>query len=80
MRLDSSNYDPMLGWRHGAQMVAFNMQVRPVRMCTILVQVIIESISGHATTPAYSGAMELRGHPRLMGKAANHLRGGTGYL
>ncbi|XP_062172248.1 phosphoinositide phospholipase C 2-like isoform X2 [Alnus glutinosa] len=26
MRLDSSNYDPMLGWRHGAQMVAFNMQ------------------------------------------------------
>ncbi|KAF3454248.1 hypothetical protein FNV43_RR04695 [Rhamnella rubrinervis] len=26
MRLDSSNYDPMLGWMHGAQMVAFNMQ------------------------------------------------------
>ncbi|XP_021816353.1 phosphoinositide phospholipase C 2-like [Prunus avium] len=25
-RLDSSNYDPMLGWTHGAQMVAFNMQ------------------------------------------------------
>ncbi|KAK7851239.1 phosphoinositide phospholipase c 6 [Quercus suber] len=26
MRLDSSNYDPMLGWSHGAQMVALNMQ------------------------------------------------------
>ncbi|XP_027368438.1 phosphoinositide phospholipase C 2-like [Abrus precatorius] len=26
MRLDSSNYDPMIGWMHGAQMVAFNMQ------------------------------------------------------
>ncbi|KAL4610157.1 hypothetical protein ACB092_08G031700 [Castanea dentata] len=26
MRLDSSNYDPMLGWTHGAQMVALNMQ------------------------------------------------------
>ncbi|XP_062013789.1 phosphoinositide phospholipase C 2-like isoform X2 [Rosa rugosa] len=25
-RVDSSNYDPMLGWSHGAQMVAFNMQ------------------------------------------------------
>jgi phosphatidylinositol phospholipase C delta len=28
MRFDSSNYNPMLGWMHGAQMVAFNMQVR----------------------------------------------------
>jgi len=27
-RLLSSNYDPMVGWTHGAQMVAFNMQVR----------------------------------------------------
>ncbi|XP_042955104.1 phosphoinositide phospholipase C 2-like [Carya illinoinensis] len=26
LRFDSSNYDPMLGWMHGAQMVAFNMQ------------------------------------------------------
>ncbi|KAF1863854.1 hypothetical protein Lal_00030971 [Lupinus albus] len=26
MRVDSSNYDPMTGWMHGAQMVAFNMQ------------------------------------------------------
>ncbi|PON62968.1 Phosphoinositide phospholipase C family [Parasponia andersonii] len=26
MRLNSSNYNPMLGWIHGAQMVAFNMQ------------------------------------------------------
>ncbi|CAM8927282.1 unnamed protein product [Rhodiola kirilowii] len=25
-RLDSSNYNPMVGWMHGAQMVAFNMQ------------------------------------------------------
>ncbi|XP_054818300.1 phosphoinositide phospholipase C 2-like [Prosopis cineraria] len=25
-RLDSSNYNPMIGWSHGAQMVAFNMQ------------------------------------------------------
>ncbi|KAK2430318.1 phosphoinositide phospholipase C [Trifolium repens] len=25
-RIDSSNYDPMNGWMHGAQMVAFNMQ------------------------------------------------------
>ncbi|KAL9685387.1 hypothetical protein QQ045_022837 [Rhodiola kirilowii] len=27
-RLDSSNYNPMVGWMHGAQMVAFNMQVK----------------------------------------------------
>lgn len=26
-RLNSSNYKPMIGWTHGAQMVAFNMQV-----------------------------------------------------
>ncbi|KAJ8749785.1 hypothetical protein K2173_012336 [Erythroxylum novogranatense] len=26
MRFDSSNYKPLLGWMHGAQMVAFNMQ------------------------------------------------------
>uniref|UniRef100_A0A7N0T3I7 Phosphoinositide phospholipase C n=1 Tax=Kalanchoe fedtschenkoi TaxID=63787 RepID=A0A7N0T3I7_KALFE len=25
-RLDSSNYNPLIGWIHGAQMVAFNMQ------------------------------------------------------
>uniref|UniRef100_A0A2P2LQJ2 Phosphoinositide phospholipase C n=1 Tax=Rhizophora mucronata TaxID=61149 RepID=A0A2P2LQJ2_RHIMU len=25
-RIDSSNYNPMIGWMHGAQMVAFNMQ------------------------------------------------------
>ncbi|OUZ99099.1 C2 calcium-dependent membrane targeting [Macleaya cordata] len=25
-RVDSSNFDPMIGWMHGAQMVAFNMQ------------------------------------------------------
>ncbi|KAF2554089.1 hypothetical protein F2Q68_00035132 [Brassica cretica] len=25
-RIDSSNYDPLVGWIHGAQMVAFNMQ------------------------------------------------------
>lgn len=25
-RLDSSNYNPLIGWMHGAQMVAFNMQ------------------------------------------------------
>jgi len=28
MRVNSSNYDPMNAWTHGAQMVAFNMQVR----------------------------------------------------
>ena len=26
-RFNSSNYKPMIGWIHGAQMVAFNMQV-----------------------------------------------------
>ncbi|KAL3650265.1 1-phosphatidylinositol phosphodiesterase [Castilleja foliolosa] len=26
IRFDSSNYNPMIGWVHGAQMVAFNMQ------------------------------------------------------
>ncbi|CAI9097239.1 OLC1v1033615C1 [Oldenlandia corymbosa var. corymbosa] len=26
MRLDSSNYNPLIGWLHGAQMVALNMQ------------------------------------------------------
>lgn len=28
IRFDSSNYNPVIGWMHGAQMVAFNMQVR----------------------------------------------------
>ena len=27
-RILSTNYDPHVGWGHGAQMVAFNMQVR----------------------------------------------------
>ncbi|KAK9124501.1 hypothetical protein Sjap_014103 [Stephania japonica] len=27
-RFDSSNYNPLIGWMHGAQMVAFNMQVK----------------------------------------------------
>lgn len=26
-RVTSSNYNPLVGWSHGAQMVAFNMQV-----------------------------------------------------
>jgi len=26
-RVNSSNYNPLIGWMHGAQMVAFNMQV-----------------------------------------------------
>jgi hypothetical protein len=26
-RITSSNYNPLIGWMHGAQMVAFNMQV-----------------------------------------------------
>ncbi|KAM3375886.1 phosphoinositide phospholipase C 2 isoform X2 [Capsicum galapagoense] len=26
IRVDSSNYEPLVGWMHGAQMVAFNMQ------------------------------------------------------
>ena len=26
-RVDSSNYSSLIGWMHGAQMVAFNMQV-----------------------------------------------------
>ncbi|KAK9014574.1 hypothetical protein V6N11_005728 [Hibiscus sabdariffa] len=26
-RVDSSNYNPLVGWMHGAQMVAFNMQI-----------------------------------------------------
>lgn len=30
-RVDSSNYDPHVGWTHGAQMVAFNMQVSRAR-------------------------------------------------
>jgi hypothetical protein len=28
-RIDSSNYNPVLSWNHGAQMVALNMQARP---------------------------------------------------
>lgn len=28
IRFDSSNYNPLIGWMHGAQMVAFNMQVQ----------------------------------------------------
>ncbi|KAF6169865.1 hypothetical protein GIB67_034257, partial [Kingdonia uniflora] len=27
-RFDCSNYNPLIGWMHGCQMVAFNMQVR----------------------------------------------------
>ncbi|KDO68970.1 hypothetical protein CISIN_1g007399mg [Citrus sinensis] len=29
IRVDSSNYNPLIGWSHGAQMVAFNMQTGP---------------------------------------------------
>ncbi|CAJ1860230.1 unnamed protein product [Sphenostylis stenocarpa] len=29
-RITSSNYNPLIGWMHGAQMVAFNMQVSPL--------------------------------------------------
>ena len=28
LRFDSSNYNPIIAWAHGAQMVAANMQVR----------------------------------------------------
>lgn len=28
-RVDSSNYNPVLAWNHGAQMVALNMQASP---------------------------------------------------
>lgn len=44
IRFDSSNYDPFIGWAHGAQMVAFNMQVRflflvsPVGPCFFKIQ------------------------------------------
>ncbi|KAK6125973.1 hypothetical protein DH2020_040281 [Rehmannia glutinosa] len=27
-RIDSSNFNPFIGWMHGAQMVAFNMQIK----------------------------------------------------
>lgn len=30
-RVKSSNFKPHLGWMYGAQMVAFNMQVRKLR-------------------------------------------------
>jgi hypothetical protein len=30
-RVTSSNYRPHIGWMYGAQMVAFNMQVRDLR-------------------------------------------------
>lgn len=30
-RLDSSNFNPLIGWMHGVQMVAFNMQVSALR-------------------------------------------------
>lgn len=32
-RLNSSNYKPMIGWTHGAQMVAFNMQGYGKSLC-----------------------------------------------
>jgi hypothetical protein len=38
-RVDSSNFNPMLGWMHGAQMVAFNMQVWLVRTCACLMYI-----------------------------------------
>ena len=33
-RVTSSNYKPHIGWMHGAQMVAFNMQVRFKFQCS----------------------------------------------
>ncbi|KAI5434101.1 1-phosphatidylinositol phosphodiesterase, variant 2 [Lathyrus oleraceus] len=35
-RIDSSNYNPLIGWVHGAQMVAFNMQVSISSSSTLL--------------------------------------------
>jgi len=35
-RFDSSNYDPLVGWIHGAQMVAFNMQVIVLTLSSIV--------------------------------------------
>ncbi|KAI7736745.1 hypothetical protein M8C21_030225, partial [Ambrosia artemisiifolia] len=32
IRFDSSNYNPLVGWMHGAQMVAFNMQKPDILM------------------------------------------------
>ncbi|KAI3833706.1 hypothetical protein MKX03_004041 [Papaver bracteatum] len=32
-RFNSSNYNPMIGWMHGAQMVAFNMQGYGKKLC-----------------------------------------------
>ncbi|KAL9995019.1 putative phosphoinositide phospholipase C [Helianthus debilis subsp. tardiflorus] len=31
IRFDSSNYNPLVGWMHGAQMVAFNMQALAIQ-------------------------------------------------
>lgn len=35
MRIDSSNYNPFMGWEHGAQMIAFNMQVSCNFLCVL---------------------------------------------
>lgn len=39
-RVDSSNYDPHVGWTHGAQMVAFNMQVSRALFIHGMVQIL----------------------------------------
>lgn len=42
-RFDSSNYDPLVGWIHGAQMVAFNMQVIVLTLSSLLKAEIFNS-------------------------------------
>lgn len=68
MRLDSSNYDPMLGWTHGAQMVALNMQVRLLKTqypFTFTIEVVY--IINHTPTAIYGFVLSKidRGTPRI---------------
>ncbi|KAI3943536.1 hypothetical protein MKW92_032458 [Papaver armeniacum] len=48
-RFNSSNYNPMVGWMHGAQMVAFNMQGYGKKLC--LMQGMFRSNGGCGYLP-----------------------------
>lgn len=38
-RVDSSNYNPIMAWNHGAQMVAQNMQARSFFIESLLISI-----------------------------------------
>lgn len=58
-RFNSSNYKPQVGWLHGAQMIAFNMQVRPESYGeTFVLLSYLRNLFCHSDTSIMSSALK----------------------